>query len=756
MASEVAAADRGEEAPKTKVFLSYSRKNMAFADRLEAALNERAFEPLIDRTEIYAFEDWWKRIQALIAQADTVIFVLSPDAVASEVCAKEVAFAASLNKRFAPVVFRRVDDKLVPDALARLNFIFFDDEAQFADSLKRLCDALATDIDWIRKHTEYGEAARHWSAAGRPGGLLLRSPVLEQAERWIASRPRNAPAPTEETQTFVTESRRGATRRRNILTESLAAGLLIALVLAGLAYWQRGVAIEQRQYAERALDAAIRTSTSLSLDLATRLRNRAGIQSALVKYLLDQAQRLQEQLTSYGRITPDLQRGEARALLESSLTLHTIGDNSGALAAADRARQIIESLLAINPDDPDWQQNLAVSYERAGDALAAQGKAEEALAAYRKALAIVQSVVARDSGNASAQQLLAINYVKIGDVLLDEEQKREEALAAYQMSLAIRQKLVDRDQGNVKWQRGLAISYERVGEVLLAQGKRDEALAAFQKRLAIAQELAAGDSDNTDLLRDLSVAYNKVGDVLLDAGKYEEALSAYQKGLAIRQKLAVSDPENTVWLRDVAISNNFIGKALSSEGKLDEALAAFQRGLAIEQKLVAQHQSNIVWQSDVYASDITIGNSLARQGKFDAALKEFRDGVAIAVAQTKAHPDNAAWQNYLRYGICQIGCALSHSFLLAREFAPGLEAAEQAVSLAPDMIWPYANRAHALMFLNRTDEARALYLQYRGQKNVRDRTSWETVIVEDFTQFRKAGLARPLMDEIEKQFADGG
>jgi len=30
---------------------------MAFADRLEAALKARGFEPLIDRAEIYAFED---------------------------------------------------------------------------------------------------------------------------------------------------------------------------------------------------------------------------------------------------------------------------------------------------------------------------------------------------------------------------------------------------------------------------------------------------------------------------------------------------------------------------------------------------------------------------------------------------------------------------------------------------------------------------------------------------------------------------
>jgi hypothetical protein len=150
------APSRGAPADKTKIFISYSRQDMAFADRLEAALIEREFEPLLDRTEIYAFEDWWERIQALIGQADTVIFVLSPDAVASPVCAKEVAFAASLNKRFAPVVLRRVEDKQVPEALSRLNFIFFDDETRFADDLDRLCEALSTDIEWIRKHTEYG------------------------------------------------------------------------------------------------------------------------------------------------------------------------------------------------------------------------------------------------------------------------------------------------------------------------------------------------------------------------------------------------------------------------------------------------------------------------------------------------------------------------------------------------------------------------------------------------------------------------
>ena len=191
-------------------------------------------------------------MEDLIVRADTIIFVLSPDAVKPDTVAlREVAFAASLNKRFAPIVFRRVQDKDVPEALAKLNFIFFDDPDQFEQSTDKLAEALNTDISWIRQHTDFGEQARRWASTGHPKGLLLRSPLLEQAERWIASRPRAAPAPTEETQAFVTRSRQGATRRRNVLTSSLAAGLVVALDLSAVAYWQRGVAVEQRGIAQQ-------------------------------------------------------------------------------------------------------------------------------------------------------------------------------------------------------------------------------------------------------------------------------------------------------------------------------------------------------------------------------------------------------------------------------------------------------------------------------------------------------------------------
>src|SRR5271170_5843418 len=151
MVSDTNSPRQGAE-PKARVFISYSRKDMAFADRLEAALKARGFEALIDREEIFAFEDWWKRITVLIGRADTVVFVLSPDSVASSVALKEVVQAASLNKRFAPIVCRRVEDDVIPEALRRLNFIFFDDPARFEESADRLGEALQTNIDWIRQH----------------------------------------------------------------------------------------------------------------------------------------------------------------------------------------------------------------------------------------------------------------------------------------------------------------------------------------------------------------------------------------------------------------------------------------------------------------------------------------------------------------------------------------------------------------------------------------------------------------------------
>jgi hypothetical protein len=87
-------------AERLKVFISYARSDgAALAEDLVTGLGLAGFEPLIDRHDIAAAEDWEARLGALIQSADTVVFVISPAAVKSERCEWEVDRATKLGKR---------------------------------------------------------------------------------------------------------------------------------------------------------------------------------------------------------------------------------------------------------------------------------------------------------------------------------------------------------------------------------------------------------------------------------------------------------------------------------------------------------------------------------------------------------------------------------------------------------------------------------------------------------------------------------
>jgi serine/threonine protein kinase len=95
------------------------------------------------------------------------------------------------------------------------------------------------------------------------------------------------------------------------------------------------------------------------------------------------------------------------------------------------------------------------------------------------------------------------------------------------------------------------------------------------------------------------------------------------------------------------------------------------------------------------------------------------------------------------------------SFLRDRDFAKALDVIDCAISTTPGSTWAKVRRAHALMLLGREDEARTLYRRYRGVK-VDPESSGESIILQDFAAMRQAGLAHPLMDEIEQVFAEAG
>ena len=85
---------------RSKVFISYSRADRAFTEELAAALGKSAdFDILFDRVGIGHGEAWKERLGRLIIECDTMVFVLSPDSVSSEVCAWEIEEARQARDR---------------------------------------------------------------------------------------------------------------------------------------------------------------------------------------------------------------------------------------------------------------------------------------------------------------------------------------------------------------------------------------------------------------------------------------------------------------------------------------------------------------------------------------------------------------------------------------------------------------------------------------------------------------------------------
>jgi len=161
---------------RLKLFISYSRRDVRFVDRLVGALESRGFEVQIDRRDLPKLEDWERELLHFIQQCDTVVFIVSPASLASQVVHWEVEQVRLHGKRLAPVVIGEVDFSAIPTEISRINVIFFTDDSAFDLRADELAHALNTDVAWLKEHTRLGELARHWIERGRRGDALIRGP----------------------------------------------------------------------------------------------------------------------------------------------------------------------------------------------------------------------------------------------------------------------------------------------------------------------------------------------------------------------------------------------------------------------------------------------------------------------------------------------------------------------------------------------------------------------------------------------------
>jgi tetratricopeptide (TPR) repeat protein len=481
------------------------------------------------------------------------------------------------------------------------------------------------------------------------------------------------------------------------------------------------------------------------------------------------------------------------------------GDLPGALKAYRDGLTIADRLAKADPANAGWQRDLSVSYDRMGDVLTAQGDLPGALKAYRDSLAIADRLAKADPANAGWQRDLSVSYNKVGDAL-KAQGDLPGALKAYRDSLAIFDRLAKADPANTGWQYDLGVSHERIGNILIAQGDLVAAKSSYETRRDIIFRLAKADPANAGWQRDLSVSYINVGDVLRVQGDLPGALKAYRDGLAIADRLAQADAANAGWQRDLSVSYDRIGDVLKAQGDLPGALKAYRDSLAIRNRLAKADPANAGWQRDVAVSYAKLADVFQRQNEAGKAREAYAAGLAIMKRMAALSPDNSTWKRDLAWfearlpaleenaaatqaaqGIAAAREAGEHakaaklgldqaraieaaetekdgkpgrktasalgnyafSAIFAKQYAEALAAAERAMSLAPDKLWIATNRAHALLFLGRADEARAAYLEHRGKPMPgNENKPWEQVIADDFTELQKRGLSHPQMAEV--------
>lgn len=244
------------------LMISYSRKDVAFVRKLFEGLLAQGFtkeDIWVDWEGIPLTADWMAEITEGIQSANAFIFVISPDSLASEVCAKEMAIAVESNKRFIPILFRDPGKgTALPPKISSHNWVFMRDEPELEKNLQPLVEALNTDLDWLAQHTRLLNRALEWERKGHNDSYLIRGTDLQEAQSFIElGAAGKEPAPTSLHVEYVQAARKHAAviRRRNRIITAVVGVALFVLSIFALVQW--AIAEQEKVKADNSASTAI-------------------------------------------------------------------------------------------------------------------------------------------------------------------------------------------------------------------------------------------------------------------------------------------------------------------------------------------------------------------------------------------------------------------------------------------------------------------------------------------------------------------
>ncbi len=217
----IAASDRAIESRQVQnpdIFISYSRRDRAFVEQLCQALKQQQVEVWVDWERIPVAAPWREKLSEGIRDADSLLFVMSVNSVASDYCRDEIQQAESYKKRIISAVLdHNYDRSQVHQAAKERNWIDLKHyEQRFEAFVAELVKAIKTDEKHVREHTKLLAQAHDWDSQKRNEEFLLRSSKLRHALEWLnqidAATQEKEPQPTHLQREFIQAAKRHHSR----------------------------------------------------------------------------------------------------------------------------------------------------------------------------------------------------------------------------------------------------------------------------------------------------------------------------------------------------------------------------------------------------------------------------------------------------------------------------------------------------------------------------------------------------------------
>ena len=179
----------------TDVFISYAAEHKAFTETLRKILIREGLTVWTNYIDLTTGDEFLTAINRGIEDTDTIIYILSPEAIASAYCQQEINYALSLNKRIIPLLLRPVVWEDLPNPLNSFQYVQYIDFSNWDEestvlrrespAISQLLNALKQDKTYYHRHKLALSQALKWERQERNPSLLLRGNALRQFAAWL-------------------------------------------------------------------------------------------------------------------------------------------------------------------------------------------------------------------------------------------------------------------------------------------------------------------------------------------------------------------------------------------------------------------------------------------------------------------------------------------------------------------------------------------------------------------------------------------